>query len=147
MLKKMLNRLIAHVIVPTNKGIVVLRRTQIERGETNVFPGWWDLPGGLTSDGEFPQAAAVRECAEEIGLRVTIQRIILETSNVDAAKATLFTRLIYLADEVDLGNGQNIRLDLAEHDRLQYLTSLDQLTENHRLIPYVVTAVSQVLKK
>jgi 8-oxo-dGTP pyrophosphatase MutT (NUDIX family) len=36
-----------------------------------AHPGQWALPGGRTDDGETPVAAALRELAEELGLRRT----------------------------------------------------------------------------
>ncbi len=34
------------------------------------FPGHWDLPGGGREDAETPLECALRECHEELGLRV-----------------------------------------------------------------------------
>jgi 8-oxo-dGTP pyrophosphatase MutT (NUDIX family) len=37
--------------------------------------GRWQLPGGAVDPGEGPGAAAVRECREELGVAVAIERI------------------------------------------------------------------------
>lgn len=36
------------------------------------FAGLWEFPGGKIEDGETPQAAAARECQEELGIVVEV---------------------------------------------------------------------------
>ena len=52
------------VIVESGEGIVLGRRA-IEPGR-----GLWCFPGGFVNDDEHPEAAALRECIEEIGVAV-----------------------------------------------------------------------------
>jgi 8-oxo-dGTP diphosphatase len=35
-----------------------------------AFAGWWEFPGGKIESQETPQQALIRECQEEIGIRV-----------------------------------------------------------------------------
>lgn len=49
------------------------RRVLLMRREIFVF---WDLPGGGIEPGEDPAAAAVRECREETGFDVSIDRLV-----------------------------------------------------------------------
>jgi ADP-ribose pyrophosphatase YjhB (NUDIX family) len=46
------------------------------------FPGLWGLPGGGVEQGEHPDEAVVRECAEETGLRVRIAGLHAVTADV-----------------------------------------------------------------
>lgn len=39
------------------------------------WPGYWDLPGGGREGGETPQACALRETHEEVGLRLTCEEL------------------------------------------------------------------------
>lgn len=43
------------------------------RPSTGALAGWWELPGGKVESGEDELAALVRECREELGVRITPQ--------------------------------------------------------------------------
>jgi 8-oxo-dGTP diphosphatase len=75
-------------------------RVLLARGSSlSAFPGVWSVPGGGVEQGEHPQAAAVREFAEESGLIVEVIRLRAATADVcrlpgaDALEHT--DRLIY----------------------------------------------------
>ncbi len=57
----------------------------------------------------------------------------------------MYTRLVYLANEIELENEQEIQLNLAEHDKILFLNSLKCLKKNLKIVPYVSDAVSKVL--
>lgn len=42
-----------------------------QRPEGKSWAGWWEFPGGKIHSGETPEAAVVRELAEELGLDIT----------------------------------------------------------------------------
>lgn len=50
--------------------------------------GLWELPGGKVEPGEDPEAAVVRECAEECAIDVVVEDILDVTFHRYAATAT-----------------------------------------------------------
>lgn len=58
------------IVVADGDGIVLGRRG-IEPGY-----GMWCLPGGFVNDDESPAEAAIRECREEVGLRVEVDSVL-----------------------------------------------------------------------
>ena len=63
-------KVVTSVVVEIDGGVLLGRRS-IEPGL-----GLWCLPGGFVNDDEHPQAAAVRECREEVEAAVEITGLI-----------------------------------------------------------------------
>ncbi|MFI5610994.1 NUDIX hydrolase [Amycolatopsis sp. NPDC051903] len=62
-----MTKLLAYAWLPRGTTVLLLRRTP------GTFLGeHWELPGGTAEPGEAPEATAVREVAEETGLRVRL---------------------------------------------------------------------------
>ena len=61
------NKLIAHSLIMFKNKYLVIKRSDIKRGEKNYYPSYWDIPGGSVEDGELPRQSANRECQEEVG--------------------------------------------------------------------------------
>lgn len=90
-------KLIAHVLLTVADSHLIIQRSQIKRGKSNVFPQYWDIPGDRVEENELPRDVAVRECFEETGISIEKEKltIIHEDSQFDEEKQTVFTRLVY----------------------------------------------------
>ena len=69
--------LIVAAAVVIADGRVLLTR----RAEGQHLAGLWEFPGGKLEAGESPEEAVVRECREECGIDVSVERILDVTHN------------------------------------------------------------------
>ncbi|HFI2438736.1 TPA: NUDIX hydrolase [Streptococcus suis] len=128
-------KLIDHVLLTVADSHLIIQRSQIKCGKTNVFPRYWDIPGCRVEENELPRDAAVRECFEETGILIEKENltIIHEDSQFDVEKQTVFTRLVYegtLTEQV-----KTILLDPEEHTDFLWLAPSDKNKKN--LVPYL----------
>ncbi|HEX2172448.1 MAG TPA: NUDIX hydrolase, partial [Dehalococcoidia bacterium] len=84
---------------PTASALVVQDgKVLLARRGREPFLDWWDHPGGFLAWDEHPEAAVIRELAEETGLQIRPTRLlgIYTDSYGEQADATL--NLMYLAE-------------------------------------------------
>ncbi|WP_317943640.1 NUDIX hydrolase [Carnobacterium maltaromaticum] len=125
------NKLIAHILLKKEGKYLLIKRTKIKRGIPNVFPEYWDIPGGRVEVGELPKEAAIREAFEEVGQDVVITGIIHEDSNFDKEKNIIFTRLVYKGEII---SEKNIVLDPEEHTNYMFVHKINC---NDQIVDYV----------
>ena len=133
-MKEFQNKLIVHGLMKINDKYLVIKRSIIKRGKSNVYPEYWDIPGGSVEDFETPVEALIREAKEEVNLDVEVD------SNFDKGKNTMFTRLVYICTLKNT-NDYVIQLDLEEHSEYRLISSLDEMS-NEKVVPFLVDILS-----
>ena len=127
-------KLIAHSLIEKDGQYLLIKRSKIKRGLPNVYPCYWDIPGGSVEENELPREAALREAMEEVNQKIQLDRIIHEDSQFDSSKNAVFTRLVYEARTIEQ---RDILLDPEEHTDFIWLSSLEEL-EGELLVPYLL---------
>ena len=127
-------KLIAHTLIEEDGKYLLIKRSKIKRGLPNVYPYYWDIPGGSVEENELPREAALRETMEEVNQKIRIDKIIHEDSLFDASKDTVFTRLIYAGRILE---ERDIILDPEEHTDFVWISSLKDI-ESELIVPYLI---------
>lgn len=86
--------------------------------ERRWYPDCWDLPGGHVEPGESPAQAVVRECAEELGVRIHDPRPVPLTITDPTLEMHAFV--------VQRWDGEPVNAAPDEHDDLRWF-GLDDL--------------------
>jgi len=126
-------KLIAHTLIEKDGKYLLIKRSKIKRGLPNVYPSYWDIPGGSVEENELPREAALREAMEEVNQKLRINKIIHEDSQFDSEKDTVFTRLVYTGR---IFEERDIILDPEEHTDFAWIASLKDL-EKELIVPYL----------
>ena len=127
-------KLIAHTLIEKDGKYLLIKRSKIKRGLPNVYPSYWDIPGGSVEENELPREAALREAMEEVNQKIRIDRITHEDSQFDSENNTVFTRLVYAGR---ITEQRDIILVPEEHTDFVWITSLKDL-EKELIIPYLI---------
>ena len=137
------HRLIVHGLMKIDNKYLLIKRTEIKRGKPNVYPGYWDIPGGMVEAGELPTNALIREAKEEVNLDINVKNIIHEDSNLDTEKNIVFTRLVYVCEVIN-NNINNIKLQLDEHNDYKLINSLDEM-KDEKIVDFVKNIIYNML--
>ena len=127
-------KLIAHSLIEKDGKYLLIKRSKIKRGLPNVYPNYWDIPGGSVEENEMPREAALREAMEEVNQKLQIDMIIHEDSQFDASKDTVFTRLVYASRIMEQ---RDIILDSEEHTDFVWISSLEDI-DSELVVPYLL---------
>ena len=133
-------KLIAHTLIEKNGQYLLIKRSKIKRGLPNVYPCYWDIPGGSVEENELPREAALREAMEEVNQKIRIDKIVHEDSQFDASKDTVFTRLVYAGRFLE---ERDMILDPEEHIDFIWLSSLEDL-EGELIVPYLIDIFADI---
>ena len=135
-------KLIAHTLIEKDGKYLLIKRSKIKRGLPNVYPSYWDIPGGSVEENELPREAALREAIEEVNQKLRINKIIHEDSQFDASKDTVFTRLVYVGEILE---ERDIILDPEEHTDFKWISSLKDI-ESNLVVPYLLEILADKSK-
>ena len=135
-------KLIAHTLIEKDGKYLLIKRSKIKRGLPNVYPSYWDIPGGSVEENELPREAALREAIEEVNQKLRINKIIHEDSQFDASKDTVFTRLVYAGEILE---ERDFILDPEEHTDFKWISSLKDI-ENNLVVPYLLEILADKSK-
>ena len=135
-------KLIAHTLIEKDGKYLLIKRSKIKRGLPNVYPSYWDIPGGSVKENELPREAALREAMEEVNQKLRINKIIHEDSQFDASKDTVFTRLVYAGEILE---ERDFILDPEEHTDFILISSLKDI-ESNLVVPYLLEILADKSK-
>lgn len=130
----MVNKLIVHSLIKYHEKYLVIKRVATSNDRNNVYPFYWDIPGGSVESEELPKTTTIRECLEEVGLQIKIDDIIHEDSNLD--NGIVYTRLVY---DAHLPKNKEIIVTLnpKEHTDYRWISDLNDL-DGEKIVPYLV---------
>ena len=135
-------KLIAHTLIEKDGKYLLIKRSKIKRGLPNVYPSYWDIPGGSVEENELPREAALREAIEEVNQKLRINKIIHEDSQFDASKDTVFTRLVYAGEILE---ERDFILDPEELTDFKWISSLKDI-ESNLVVPYLLEILADKSK-
>ena len=126
-------KLIAHALIEKDGKYLLIKRSKIKRGSPNMYPEYWDIPGGSVEEDELPREGAVREAMEEVNQKIQLSEILHEDSCYDDTKGIVFMRLVYKAKLLEY---RDIKLDPEEHTAFRWIRVLSDM-KGEKTVPYL----------
>ena len=120
-------KLIAHALIEKDGNYLLIKRSEVKRGLPNMYPEYWDIPGGGVEENELPRDGAMREVMEEVNQKVQLSLILHEDSCYDKAKGVVFTRLVYQAELLEHAE---------EHTAFRWIRTLSDM-KGEKVVPYL----------
>ena len=127
-------KLIAHALIEKDGKYLLIKRSKIKRDSPNMYPEYWDIPGGSVEEDELPREGAVREAMEEVNQKIQLSEMLHEDSCYDDTKGIVFTRLVYKAKLLEYN--REIKLDPEEHTAFRWIQTLSDMKEE-TIVPYL----------
>lgn len=107
---------VAAVFTDGERVLACRRREHLQAG------GRWEFPGGKLEAGEAPEAALVREIAEELGVEIEVGGLLDSTTTVvDGTEITLSCYFVQPVSESPQFSTDHDELGWFERDRLMWL--------------------------
>ena len=130
------NTLIVHGLIEVDQKYLIIKKND----ENNDYSNYWELPGGEVSEATLPQNACCRLFYEQLGIDITISKIIYEESYYNQNKDIVYTRLIYQCALLD--EDLNFNLNIVTSFDYQWISSLDELL-NENIVTYLYDIINK----
>lgn len=106
----------------------------------------WEIPGGVVEDNESPKTCCEREILEEIGLTVTVKKLLIVDYNSYPHERHKTESLMFIFDGGVLSDNDLSAISLCEDELSEWqLFSVDNLPPemNHSLRNRIIQAIKQ----
>jgi len=133
------NTLIVHGLIEVDHKYLIIKKND----ENNDYSNYWDLPGGEVAEGTLPQNVCCRLFYEQLGIDITILKIIYEESYYNQNKDIVYTRLIYQCALLD--EDLNFNLNIVTSFNYQWISSLDELL-NENIVTYLYDIINKKVR-
>lgn len=91
------------VIFDDNDNLILIKRENKPNSKHKLF---YCFPGGHLEKGETYEDACIREVEEELGIKVTIEKLLYEIENTDINKFEKFYICKYISGILGTGTGE-----------------------------------------
>lgn len=118
-----------HIWIRNSKGEFLLQKRSMNKKN---FPGDWSITGGGVDSGETTLDAAIRECKEELGIDIDINKT--ELILTIRTKYNNFNDVYLVTQDFDIND---LILQKEEVDEVKWasLEEIDELYKNHEFSP------------